>query len=272
MLVSMREILDKASREKYGVIAPNVINEGTVRACIDAAEEMRAPLILDVVYDFHPDIVALGRMIEELAVRSSVPIAVNLDHGADFSQAIWAIRAGFTSVMVDRSMKPLADNVKETKEIVKIAHAVNVSVEAELGHVGDGFAYEQEGQKNLTDPHEAAYFVRETDVDALAIAIGTAHGAYQGTPHLDFERLKEIRNSVSIPLVLHGGSGSGEANLQKAIACGISKINIGTDNFRGAVEAGAKDGETHMIYHRMQEGFKNMVKHYMHIFHQEGKA
>lgn len=272
MLVSMRSILDKASKEGYGVVAPNVIDERTARVCIEAAEELKAPLILDVGFIFHPDIVFLGRIIEEMAVRSSVPIALNLDHGASFEQALWAIRAGFTSVMVDRSMKPIEENIHDTKEIVKIAHAVDVSVEAELGHVGAGFAYEMEGNKNLTDPREAAYFVEQTGVDCLAIAVGTAHGPYNGTPHIDFERLKEIRKRVQVPLVLHGGSGSGKENLQYAISCGISKINIGTDLFRQAITEGGKEGEIHMVYHRMQKGFKDMVKYYMHMFHQEGKA
>lgn len=109
-------------------------------------------------------------------------------------------------------------------------------------------------------------------MDCLAISVGTAHGVYAGKPQLDFKRIREIRQAVDIPLVLHGGSGSGDANLQKAIQCGISKINIGTDNFAAAIKAGGQAGEPHMVYHRMQQGFKDMVKHYMHIFHQEGKA
>ena len=235
MLVPMRDLLEKATKEGYGVVAPNVINECTARVCIEAAEELHAPLILDVGYVFHPDLVFLGRMLEEMAVRSSVPIAVNLDHGATFE------------------------------------HAVQVSVEAELGHVGDGCSYGRESCL-YTDPQQAAEFVKQTEVDCLAIAVGTAHGVYAGTPQLDFARIREIRKVVDIPLVLHGGSGSGDANLQKAIHCGISKINIGTDNFAAAIEAGEQAGEIHMVYHRMQQGFKDMVKHYMHIFQQEGKA
>ena len=250
MLVPMRDLLEKAT---------NVINECTARVCIEAAEELHAPLILDVGYVFHPDLVFLGRMLEEMAVRSSVPIAVNLDHGATFEQVMWALRAGFTSVMIDRSTASFAVNVRDTAEIVKAAHAVQVSVEAELGHVGDGCSYGRESCL-YTDPQQAAEFVKQTEVDCLAIAVGTAHGVYAGTPQLDFA------------LVLHGGSGSGDANLQKAIHCGISKINIGTDNFAAAIEAGEQAGEIHMVYHRMQQGFKDMVKHYMHIFQQEGKA
>ena len=272
MLVSMREILERATSEGYGVAAPNIIDERTARACIEAAEEMEAPLVLDVGYVFHPDIVFLGRILEELAVRSPVPIAVNLDHGSAFEHAIAAIRAGFTSVMVDRSMAPYADNVRDTAEIVRIAHAVGVSVEAELGHVGDGFAYEEQGAQNLTDPAEAARYVADTGVDCLAVAVGTAHGAYAGTPHIDFDRLRAIRDAVDIPLVLHGGSGTGEENLKKAVSCGISKVNIGTDLFRGAIAEAEKPGEVIWVYHRMQEGYKNVTKHYIEVLGQAGRA
>ena len=181
------------------------------------------------------------------------------------------MRAGFTSVMIDRSTASFEVNVRDTAEIVKAAHAVQVSVEAELGHVGDGFSYGCEACL-YTDPLQAVEFVKQTSVDCLAISVGTAHGVYAGKPQLDFKRIREIRQAVDIPLVLHGGSGSGDANLQKAIQCGISKINIGTDNFTAAIKAGGQAGEPHMVYHRMQQGFKDMVKHYMHIFHQEGKA
>lgn len=272
MLVSMSELLQKATKEGYGVIAPNIIDETTARACIEAAEELHAPIILDVGYIFHPDLVFLGRSLEELAIRASVPIAVNLDHGSSFEQAIWAIKAGFTSIMVDRSMESYEENIRQTKEIVRIAHAVGVSVEAELGHVGDGNEYLIDQQHNFTDPQQAAEFVRETGVDCLAIAVGTAHGAYAGTPQIDFKRIKKIADLVSIPLVLHGGSGSGDENLQKAITCGISKINIGTDLFVSAIAAGTKKGEAHLVYHRMHDGFKDMVKHYIRVFYQEGRA
>lgn len=272
MLVSMKEILDRATSEGYGVAAPNVIDERTARACIEAAEELEAPLILDVGFVFHPDLVALGRILEYLAVRSPVPIAINLDHGAKFEHAVTAIRAGFTSVMVDRSMLPYDQNAAETAEIVRIAHAVGVSVEAELGHVGDGARYEERNNGTLTDPEEAARFVRQTGVDCLAVAVGTAHGAYAGEPHIDFDLLQEIRRKVDVPLVLHGGSGTGEENLRHAIECGISKINIGTDLFRGADAAGRAPGEVIWVYHRMHEGYRDVCKHYIEVFGQAGRA
>lgn len=267
----MKDILDRATAGGYGVAAPNIIDENTARACIEAAEELKAPLILDVGYVFHPDLISLGRILEDLAVRSAVPIAINLDHGAKFEHIITAIRAGFTSVMVDRSMKSFQENVRETHDIVRIAHAVGVSVEAELGHVGNGSDYES-AHGGLTDPDEADHFVQETGVDCLAVAVGTAHGAYKGTPCIDFDRLEQIRQKVSVPLVLHGGSGTGDANLLQAIKLGISKVNIGTDLFRGAYEHALKDGEVIWVYHRMHEGYKQVTKRYIQLFDQAGKA
>ncbi|MCB5951965.1 class II fructose-bisphosphate aldolase [Enterococcus sp. BWT-B8] len=272
MLVPMKEILEKAREQKYGVIAPNVINEDTARACIEAAVELDAPLILDFGFVFHKDIVYLGRIIEYLANQVSVPIALNLDHGATFEQAVWAIRAGFTSVMVDRSTAPLEQNIRETKEIVKMAHAVNVSVEAELGHVGEGKMYGDSVKGLYTDVEEAQSFVTKTGIDCLAVAVGTAHGQYNGLPHLNFELLNELNQKLLIPLVLHGGSGTGDANLVKAIKCGITKINIATDLFTAAIDEGNQLGESYMIYHRLQKGFKDRLIYYMKLAGQAGKA
>ena len=272
MLVSMKEILTEAQIGRYGVVAPNVINEDTARVCIEAAVEKKAPIILDFAFQFHQDIVSLGKIICMLAATAPVPIAVNLDHGATFEQAIWAIRAGFTSIMVDRSSAPFEDNVRDTAELVKIAHAIGVSVEAELGHVGDGETYANDREQGLTDPGKAREYIDRTGIDCLAVAVGTAHGPYNGTPHLDFERLKAIRESVDIPLVLHGGSGSGDDNLVEAIRCGITKINIATDLFIAGVASGAQEGPPYMIYHRIRDGYKKRLMEYMELFGQCKRA
>lgn len=272
MLVPMKEILVAAQKGGYGVIAPNVINETTARACIDAAVDCKAPIILDFGYVFHPDIVFLGRIMEQLAKDAPVPVAINLDHGAEFSHAIWAIRAGFTSIMVDRSNTPLEQNIAQTSELVKIAHAVGVSVEAELGHVGMGDSYAQERDAGLTDPGEAADYVRRTGVDCLAVAVGTAHGPYTGTPHLDFDRLAAIAKVVDIPLVLHGGSGSGDENLVKAIRLGITKINLATDLFRAGVDAAREPDPVHMTCHYFRDGWYERLVHYIKLFGQAGRA
>ena len=157
-----------------------------------------------------------------MADKANVPVAINLDHGATYEDAIDAIAAGFTSIMVDRSSLPYEENVAQVKELVKVAHATGVSVEAELGHVGQGDNYAVDGKQALTDPAEAKKYIEETGIDMLAVAVGTAHGEYIGTPHIDFDRLAAIKEAVGqdFPLVLHGGSGSGDENLAKACTMG----------------------------------------------------
>ena len=208
MLVNMCDILKKSREGRYGVVAPNICNEDTARAAIEVAEENRAPLILDVIFNVNPDIPLFAHICGKLARKASVPVALNLDHG------------GCSSL-------PYEENVAEVAELVKIAHAVGVSVEAELGHVGSGEQYDADRNAGLTDPEQAKAYVEATGIDALAIAIGTAHGKYVGTPYLDFELLEKIYNEVEIPLVLHGGSGSGDENLARATRIGITKVNIG---------------------------------------------
>lgn len=272
MLVSMKEILIKAQEGGYGIIAPNVLNEDTARVCVEAAVEMEAPLIIDVAYVAHPDINMLASIIIEYARRVSVPIALNLDHGREFSHAMRAIQAGFTSIMVDRSKLPFDENVEQVSDIVKIAHSIGLDVEAELGHVGIGQNYEKDRDAGLTIPEQAKEYVDKTGIDFLAVAIGTAHGTYKGIPKLDFQRLKEIRESVDIPLVLHGGSGSGDDNLCKAISLGISKINLATDLFAEGRKNIKDDTPAHHIYYEVTEGYKRKLKYYIELFGQAGKA
>ena len=267
MLVPMRNLLDKATIEGYGVVAPNVINECTARVCIEAAEELHAPLILDVGYVFHPDLVFLGRMLEEIAVRSSVPIAVNLDHGATYEQVMWALRAGFTSVMIDASSKSFEDNIALTKQVVEYAHAHGVVVEAELGTLAgvEDEVVVEAGQESYTRPEEVEEFVDKTGCDSLAIAIGTSHGAYKFKasqctrnadgilvpPPLRFDVLEECTKRLpGFPIVLHGSSsvpqefvemvnkyggnmpdaiGIPEDELRHAAELSVCKINIDSD-------------------------------------------
>lgn len=228
MIVSMKEILEKAKEGDYAVPAPNVFYELETRAVLELAEELNSPIILDVTPNFGPAII-------DLAQRSSIPVAINLDHGKTYEDIIIAIVHQVSSVMVDRSMLPYDENVAEVKEIVKIAHAAGISVEAELGHVGAGMNYDVDGKTALTNPQEAANFVEATGIDALAIAIGTAHGMYSGTPEIHFDLLKEIKELVNIPLVLHGGSGTGFDNIKKACSLGINKVNVNTDLINGAM-------------------------------------
>ena len=276
MYISMIELMKKAREGHYCVPAIAVENEHSVRAAIQAAEEKKSPLIMIALYTVNPDIHYFGRIVEDLAIRAKVPVAMCQDHGGTYAEAMWAIRAGFTDVMVDRSTLPFEENIAQVSEIVKVAHAVGVGVEAELGHVGMANQYETDGTGGFTVPEEAIEFVERTGVDALAVAIGTAHGVYSGVPKLQFDLLAELREKVPVPLVLHGGSGTGDENLKKACQMGICKLNISNDLKRGAIanlNEKCKDGMgAYAMYPLLYEGYKNVAAHYMTLCGSEGKA
>lgn len=278
MLVTMAEILNRAREENYGVTAPNVQSEDTARAVVRVAEELEAPMIVDVNTFIHTDLPWFVGFIRELAERASVPIAINLDHGKTYNDMILGIRSGFTSIMVDRSSKPYEDNVRETKEVVKMCRELNISVEAELGHVGQGDNYDVDGVSNLTVPEEAAAFIEETGVDCLAVAIGTAHGRYKGTPHIDFERLAAIVAATpGTPLVLHGGSGTGDENLQKAVHSGIQKVNLATELVVAGKDALVEffknpNFDKWQLMPTFIKGYSDRLAHYVKLFGQDGKA
>lgn len=228
-----KEILLDAQKNGYAVGAFNVNNMEGIQAIIGAAEELNSPVIIQasqggLKYAGVEYIAALGKLA---ANSSKVPVALHLDHGTDFEQVMQCIRNGFSSVMIDGSRFPLDENIAFTKKVVEIAHMVGVSVEAELGKIGgtEDHITVSEKDATFTNPQEAKRFVEETGVDYLAIAVGTAHGVYEGEPKLDFDRIEEIRNIIDIPLVLHGSSGVPEASLKKAISLGVCKINIDTD-------------------------------------------
>ncbi|MDN5352606.1 MAG: fructose-bisphosphate aldolase, class [Clostridiales bacterium] len=228
MLVTMKELLDAANKDGYAVVAPNAWNEDSVKAVIRAAEKMKSPVIM-ALYPVMADIENFAVIARYYIQKTQVPIALHLDHSTKFEDAMTALKSGFTSVMVDRSQLAYADNVKEVAEIVKAAHALGVTVEAELGHVGQGVEYEATRDAGLTHPEEAASFIKDTGVDCLAVAVGTSHGVYKGVPKIDFDRLKAIKALVNAPLVLHGSSGTGDDNLKKCVELGINKINLFTD-------------------------------------------
>ncbi len=275
MLITMGDMLREARSKNYAVAAPNVWNEGSVRASIQAAENCKSPVILNFFFqknDPKPMQTMQDQMkfSAEWAKRAAVPVAINLDHGAKFEHAMWAICGGATSVMVDRSTLPYEENVAEVLELTRIAHSVNVSVEAELGHVGQGSNYEHDGKSLLTEPEEAARFISDTGVDCLAVAIGTAHGPYSGVPHIDFERLEEIRQATDVPLVLHGGSGTGDENLAKATKSGINKVNLFTDLVVAGTEKLKAEGFTSYRIQNLEnimfDGFREKLEYYMNLF------
>lgn len=233
MLVTLKDLLVHAEEGGYTVLAPNVYNLESLLAVVRAAEEERAPIIIAIGESRLKDVRTqkyLPVIARQMAAEANVPVGINLDHGKEFRELMLAIQAGFSSVMIDASMHPYEENVRRTREVVKIAHALSISVEGEIGHVGMGDDYTESGAKDaLTEPETAVRFVEDTGVDALAVAVGTAHGIYRGTPKLDFDRLAEIHAVVPVPLVLHGGSGTGMENLKKAKARGIRKLNINTE-------------------------------------------
>ncbi len=266
MLVTMKEILDRANAENYAVCAPDVWSELDARACIEAAEEVNAPIIIDASYRMNPDIEMFGRILTELAKKAKVPVAVHLDHGTEYekkTQQLLAIRAGFTSIMVDYSTLPFEENVENVAEMVRLAHLVGVTVESEIGHVSRGF--EGKKEEGMTDPDDAAEFVRRTGVDALAIAIGNEHGTYHEEPHIDFERLAAIKEKTgNLPLVLHGSSGLPKDQLKKACAMGINKVNICQDIMlaarRAAMHPDLESDGVYGLWGYVRQAIKNKVK------------
>lgn len=243
-LVPMKFLLEKAEAGNYGVGAFNCNNMEIVQAIIAAAEAENSPVIMQasqgaIKYAGLDYITAIARIAAE---SSNVPVALHLDHGTSFEQVTQCIRAGFSSVMIDGSKLPLEENIALTKRVIEMARAVGVSVEAELGKIGgtedDITVSEQEAL--FTDPEEAELFVRETGIDALAVAIGTAHGRYKGVPKLALDLLKRIKAKVNIPIVLHGSSGVPDDAIISAIALGVRKVNIDT-NIREAFCQAVRD-------------------------------
>ncbi|GMG95463.1 class II fructose-bisphosphate aldolase [Tepidimicrobium xylanilyticum] len=228
-LVTTKEILVKARKEGYAVPAFNVTDMQSIQTVVKVCEEENAPCLLEATETTIDTYGAeyIAAIVKVAASEAKVPVALHLDHSYRYETFVKAIKAGFSSVMIDASQKPFDENVRITKEIVKLAHSVGVAVEAELGHVGQGSSDEEENKKMYTDPDEAAKFVELTNVDFLAVAIGTAHGLYKYEPKLDLDILKKISEKVSIPLVLHGGSGT--PGMEKTPPLGISKVNVFTD-------------------------------------------
>ncbi|MEG1732524.1 MAG: class II fructose-bisphosphate aldolase [Longicatena sp.] len=273
ILVNGKKAMLEAKQGRYAIPASNVINLESIHAVLEAATMRRSPLIVALA-EVHLDSISLKEcslIVHELAASMKEDIILHFDHGFTKELVLEAIDAGFTSVMIDGSSLPYEENVKITKEIVAYAHERNVCVEAEIGHVGGGESYidPELDDSYLTSVEEAKRFVADTNVDTLAISVGTAHGEYKGTPHLEFERLKEINDAVEIPLVLHGGSGSGDDNLRKATKMGISKVNICTDLFNAARDNSYKDYKDISYYDscfKAKDGYRNKLIHYYEVF------
>ncbi|MEG0377777.1 MAG: class II fructose-bisphosphate aldolase [Eubacterium sp.] len=238
MLVTLSNILEEAYKKRVAVGAFNTVNLSSIRAVIDAAQKLNQPVILQhaQIHERVAPLDIIGPVMLQMAKAATVPVCCHLDHGEDITYLLRAMKMGFTSVMYDGSTLNYDENVKNTREVVQAAAEFGVSVEAELGRVlrPEGGAVETVEESVLTPeemytkPDEARAFVKATGIDALAIAFGTAHGLYDAEPKLDFRRIAEIREAVSMPLVMHGGSGVCDLDFKKAIAEGITKVNYFT--------------------------------------------
>lgn len=284
MLVNLNDVLKKAQAGNYAVGLFNTTDTDMLEAVIGAAEELNSPVIIGTAEVLLPygELQLIVPSIIAAAKRAKVPVVVHYDHGLTFDRCIEALKLGFSSVMFDGSIKDYETNIKETCEIVKIAHSFGASVEGEIGHVGnnEGAAesdgVEGQNEEVYTTPEEAKSYLEATGVDALAIAIGTAHGVYKKKPQLNIERLKEIRNTVDAPLVLHGGSGLSDDDFKTTIKNGIAKVNIFTDLCLAGARA-MKDGEERGIGYLETRNLKvqyikEAVKEKMRLFGSENKA
>ena len=278
MLVNLNDVLKKAQEGKYAVGLFNTTDSDMLQAVIEAAEELNSPVVIGTAEVLLPygELQLIAPSVIAAAKRAKVPVVVHYDHGLTFDRCMEALKLGFSSVMYDGSAKDYETNLAETREIVKIAHSFGASVEGEIGHVGNAI----DGDEDLTDmyttPEEAKAYIDATGVDALAIAIGSAHGVYKKKPMLNIERLKEICKAVDTPLVLHGGSGLSDDDFRNTIREGIAKVNIFTDlclTGDRATTDGNAQGIGYLETRNLKVQYiKEAVKEKIRLFGSEGKA
>lgn len=278
MLVNLSDVLKKAQKEKYAVGLFNTTDTDMLQAAIETAEELKSPIIIGTAEILLPygELKLIAPSIIAAAKRASVPVVVHYDHGLTFERCMEALKLGFSSVMFDGSAKDYESNIKETAEIVKIAHSMGATVEGEIGHVGVAANEDNLLTDMYTTPEEAKSYLDSTVVDALAVAIGSAHGVYKKKPMLNLERLHEIHNTVDVPLVLHGGSGLSDDDFRNTISDGIAKVNIFTDLCLAgnrAMEDGLKKGVDYLEIRNLKvEEIKKTVAEKMKLFGSVGKA
>lgn len=273
MLVNLNDVLFDAQKNHYGVGLFNTTDTDMLEAVIAAAEELRSPVVIGTAEVLlpHGDLKLIAPSIIAAAKRASVPVVVHYDHGLTFDRCMEALKLGFSSIMFDGSAGGAEENIRSTAEMVKIAHSLGVTVEGEIGHVGQADSGDNETSDMYTTPEEAVDFVNRTGVDALAVAIGTAHGAYKSKPKLDIERLKAIRGALDTPLVLHGGSGLSDDDFRDTIKHGIAKVNIFTDLCLAGAKAMQEGGEYLDIRDRKVKMIKEAVISKMLLFGSAGK-
>lgn len=276
MIATLNDVLPAARQGGYAVGLFNTTDSDMLDAVIEAAEAERAPVIIGTAEILLPygELRLIAPSMIAAAKRASVPVVVHYDHGLTFDRCIEALRLGFSSIMYDGSLNAPEENLSATREIVKIAHSFGVTVEGEIGHVGNA---DVKGEADrYTTVEEALEFTAATGVDALAIAIGTAHGAYKTAPKLDFERLSAIRGAMETPLVLHGGSGLTDDDFRTSVKRGIAKVNIFTDLClagRRAMQEGLDAGEEYLVIrNRKRDAIREEVRTKMRLFGCSGKA
>ncbi len=287
MLVNLNDVLKKAQAEHYAVGLFNTTDTDMLQAVIEAAEELNSPVIIGTAEVLLPygDLKLIAPGIIAAAKRAKVPVVVHYDHGLTYERCVEALQLGFSSIMYDASVKDYDTNIAETRELVKMAHTMGASVEGEIGHVGNaagggGEAVDggdvTEGKDMYTTPEEAESYAKATGVDALAVAIGSAHGVYKKKPQLNIDRLVEIRNAIDTPLVLHGGSGLSDDDFRNTIREGIAKVNIFTDLCLAgerACDDGLKENIGYLeMRNRKVAYIKEEVKKKMRLFGSENKA
>ena len=278
---TLTEILSGCREAGWAVPAFDAINLETAAAILDGAAAERAPVIIMVLpsHTRRPYWAGLVAAIRAQAEQVDVPVCLQLDHALDLDQVQAALALGFSSVMIDGSTLPLADNIALTLQVVRTAHDCGVTVEAELGHVGGGDEMPAAAIDRLTPVDQAAQFVAQTGVDALAVAIGTAHGLYRAAPWLDFERLKRLRQVVPVPLVLHGGSDTPDADIRRAVTGGICKVNVWTEMalaFAGTLKEQlappTRDCRLHEALARARDGAQDVVRAKIRLLGAAGRA
>lgn len=282
-LVSMNEFLPKAKANKFAVGQFNMNNLEFAQAIVEAAMEEKSPFIYGVSEGAlkYMGIEFTIAIAEAAAKQSGLPIALHLDHGSSFEVAMKCIRAGFSSVMFDGSHYPIEENIRLTKEVVKAAHAMGVSVEGELGTIGgveDDISVD-EADASLAKPEEAIRFYEETGVDCLAIAVGTAHGMYAGEPNIRFDIIQEVVDAIPVPVVLHGGSGVPDEMIRKAIQSGVGKINVNTENqvactqtIRDVLNKDAKVYDPRKYLTPARQAMKEVVREKIRLFGSNNQA
>ncbi len=280
-LVNTVELLAHADEHSYAVGAFNVISLEFLNGILEAAEEEHSPVILNIAEVHFPyiNIEQITPAVKYMADRARVPVVLNLDHGLSVETVVRTLRCGFSAIMYDASKKPFEQNIEETRLVVKMAHAVGVSVEGELGQVGGaegGKKSARAKREYFTDPAQAERFVAETGIDALAVSVGNVHGFYDGEPELDFELIAEIRRRTGIPLVLHGGSGISDPDFRRAVGCGIRKINFFTEMSKEATDrvrellAANEDIMIPDFLREAKERVREVVKERLRVFGSSG--